>query len=218
MHRITGTLRAAAGAGAWALERGAEALRAVAGASGGTETAPAPPAHEQPGPQRSQQPKDVDDVTIARKVESIIFRPRGRPKSTVDVNVVDGVVWLRGTARSPEMIRRLEAEARGVPEVRDVHNLIHLPNTPAPTRTDTPASQRKTRRQASSPPRPRREPRRVNADKTVAQGEPLPEELAAQRRGRPAAPLGSQGGGSTDGGDGGAESSAGSAGGGPSAA
>jgi len=193
MVSIGGSLRAAAGAGAWALERGAGVLRAVAGSGGGPAGGAgddAPP-REQPDPQRRPEPKDVDDITVARKVESVIFRPRGRPKDTVDVNVVDGVVWLRGVARTPQMIRRLEEEARAIPEVQDVQNLLHLPRTPAPTRADTPRSQQRTRRRADSPPRPRREPRMVNADKTIAHGEPLPEELAAQRRGRPASPLGS---------------------------
>jgi len=193
MVSIGMALRGAARAGAWTLEQGAFLLRAVAGDGGAntTVTPEAPPPAQRPDPQRDPTPKDVDDVTIARKVESVIFRPRGRPKSTVDVNVVDGVVWLRGVARSPEMIRKLEAEARDVPEVVDVQNLLHLPHTPAPTRADTPTEMQRTRRRQGSPPRPRTQPRMVNADKTIARGEPLPEELARQHRGRPASPLGS---------------------------
>lgn len=181
---IGGRLRDAARVGAWALEQGAGILRTVAGEE------EKEPSSERPDPQRDTTPKDFDDVTIARKVESVIFRPRGRPKDTVSVNVVDGVVWLRGTARSPEMIRRLEAETRAIPEVVGVQNLLHLPQTPAPSRTDTPAPMRKTRSRREPPAAPRREPRTVSADKTIAQGEPLPEELARQRRGRPASPLG----------------------------
>ncbi len=191
MASILGALQAAARAGAWTLEQGAAVLRAVGGGGAAPAGAETPRTDHGPDPQRDPAPKDVDDVTIARKVESVIFRPRGRPKSTVDVNVVDGVVWLRGVARSPEMIRKLEAEARDVPEVVDVQNLLHLPHTPSPTRTDSPGEVQRTRRRGSAPPRPRTEPRSLNADKTVAQGEPLPEELARQRRGRPAAPLGS---------------------------
>jgi len=194
MASIGSTLRNAARLGAWALERGAAILRVVAGDGGPAASVVAPetpPAAQRPDPQRDPTPKDVDDVTIARKVESVIFRPRGRPKATVDVNVVDGVVWLRGVARSPEMIRKLETEAREVPEVVDVQNLLHLPHTPAPTRADTPPGMQHTRRRKDSPPRPRVQPRRLNADKTIAHGEPLPEQLAQQHRGRPASPLGS---------------------------
>jgi hypothetical protein len=136
-------------------------------------------------------PKDLDDVTIARTVETVIFRPAGRDKGKIDVNVVDGVVWLRGEARHPQDITALEAEARSIPEVVDVQNLLHLPKTPAATRADAPARARKTRSKATPPPKPRREPRRVNADKTVATGEPLPKELAEEHQGRPPAPLGS---------------------------
>src|SRR5215207_7890692 len=59
------------------------------------EPTPEPPAPTPPAP-RPRRPKDLDDVTIARKVESVIFRGQGVAKGKVDVNVADGVVWLRG--------------------------------------------------------------------------------------------------------------------------
>lgn len=90
-----------------------------------------------PGPQASQAPKDLDDVGLARKVETIIFRDAAVPKGKIDVNAANGVVWLRGEAKTPEMIKMLEREAGAIPEVKRVENLLHLPKTPAPTRTDT---------------------------------------------------------------------------------
>jgi hypothetical protein len=96
-------------------------------------------------PQASNAPKDLDDVGLARKVESIIFRDPAIPKGKIDVNAADGVVWLRGQAKTPEMIKELERQTREIPEVVEVENLLHLPKTPAPTRTDTPRTQRKTR-------------------------------------------------------------------------
>jgi hypothetical protein len=218
--------RTALRVGEWAVRQGVGVLR-QAGGGGESTSGPATvedaiaragaqgPAPGGAGPQASRQPKDLDDVTIARKVETHIFRVRSRPKSSVDVNVVDGVVWLRGQVKTPAMIRRLEAEAREIPEVRDVQNLLHLPNTPAPDRTDTPPSMRHTRRKATPPERPRRIRRRVNADKTIAQGEPLPDELAAQHRGRPPAPLGSHepNGASSPAGEGSGEGPPGAAGG-----
>ena len=99
-----------------------------------------------PDPQRSRAPKPLDDVAVARKVESIIYRERGVQKGKIDVNAAEGVVWLRGEAKTPELIKTLERRAREVPEVKRVENLLHLPKTPAPSRTDTPPSQRKTRR------------------------------------------------------------------------
>src|SRR5436305_623036 len=107
-----------------------------------------------------RKPKpEMDDITLARKVETEIFRGRGAPKSTVDVNVVDGVVWLRGEVKRPEQIRRLEQKAREVPEVKGVENLLHLPKTPASTRADAPRRQQRTRSSTRRPTPRREEPR-----------------------------------------------------------
>jgi osmotically-inducible protein OsmY len=77
----------------------------------------------------------MDDVTLARKVESIVFRPEGAPRGSVDVNVADGVVYLHGQVKRPEQIKALEKAVLDVPEVKDVENLLHLPKTPAKSRT-----------------------------------------------------------------------------------
>jgi len=85
----------------------------------------------------------MDDATLKAKVESELFRSADAPKSAISVSVVNGVVQLRGTAKRPEQIRDLERHAHRIPEVRGVENLLHLPNTPSPTRTDAPATERK---------------------------------------------------------------------------
>src|SRR4051812_13555166 len=46
-------------------------------------------------PQASSRPKALDDVTIARKVETELFRDPAVPKGDIDVNVADGVLFLR---------------------------------------------------------------------------------------------------------------------------
>lgn len=79
-----------------------------------------------------EQPKDHDDVTLAQKVQSEIFRSADAPKATVNVNVVDGVVQLRGEIREPAMIDELIEKTRRVQGVRDVESFLHLPSTPAP--------------------------------------------------------------------------------------
>lgn len=94
-----------------------------------------PAARTRPAPQASQRPKDLDDVAVARKVETIIFRDDSVPKGKIDVNAANGVVWLRGEAKTPEMIKDLERQAQAIPEVSRVENLLHLPKTPAPTRS-----------------------------------------------------------------------------------
>ena len=79
-----------------------------------------------------EEEKDLDDVTLARKVESEIFRAEDAPKGQVDVNVVDGVVYLRGEV-GEDMIKDLEGAARKVSGVKGVENLLHAPGTAAPT-------------------------------------------------------------------------------------
>ena len=79
-----------------------------------------------------EEPKDFDDVTLARKVESEIFRDADVPKGQIDVNVQEGVVQLRGEVPNPDMLEDLVEKTRKVPGVRDVESLLHLPGTPAP--------------------------------------------------------------------------------------
>src|SRR3954453_6823632 len=96
-------------------------------------TPPPPPVRKKTTPRRqaSRVPKDLDDVGLARKVETVIFRDDAVPKGKIDVNAADGVVWLRGEAKTPEMIKDLERQATAIPEVKKVENLLHLPKTPA---------------------------------------------------------------------------------------
>jgi hypothetical protein len=82
---------------------------------------------------RQEEPKDFDDATLTRKVETEIFRPADVPKGQINVNVENGVVVLRGEVDSWDMVDDLVGRARGVQGVRDVENLLHLPGQPAPT-------------------------------------------------------------------------------------
>lgn len=76
---------------------------------------------------------DTDDVTLARKVETEIFRPPEAPKGRVSVNAENGVVFLRGVVDDQAWIDRLGADAERVAGVKAVRNLLHRPGTPAPT-------------------------------------------------------------------------------------
>ena len=163
-------------------------------ATGGGQDRDAAAVSDGPAPGPPPRAKDLDDVTIARKVESVIFRDRRVSKGKVDVNVADGVVWLRGEVKNPELVKQVEARAREVPEVKGVENLLHLPKTPAPSRTDTPASQRKTRRTRQSPASRKVTPRKVSDEAPAPPGaEPSPERVSAAGGGRRPAPLGSEG-------------------------
>ena len=90
--------------------------------------APAPEVAHGAGDE-AEQP---DDVTLARKVESEIFRSDDVPKGQINVNAENGVVFLRGEVPQPDMVRELEEQARRVQGVRDVQNLLHLPQSDAP--------------------------------------------------------------------------------------
>jgi osmotically-inducible protein OsmY len=72
-----------------------------------------------------------DDVTLAQKVASTLFRDPSVPKGAISINAEAGVVFLRGMVES-EMIPEIEQATRRVPGVRDVENLLHPPGTPAP--------------------------------------------------------------------------------------
>lgn len=80
----------------------------------------------------AEAPKDFDDATLARKVETEIFREPDVPKGQIDVNAADGVVSLRGEVESAEMIEQLVERTRNVQGVQGVENLLHVPGTQAP--------------------------------------------------------------------------------------
>lgn len=77
---------------------------------------------------------ELNDPALAAKVESELFRPADAPKDTVDVNVEDGVVYLRGEVPSREQLEDLIARAQAVDGVVRAEGLLHLPGEPAPGR------------------------------------------------------------------------------------
>ena len=83
---------------------------------------------------REQEKPGMDDVTLARKIETEIFRDADVPKGQINVNVEGGVVFLRGEVPTPELLEKLERDAAKVQGVQEVRNLMHLPGQPAPMR------------------------------------------------------------------------------------
>jgi hypothetical protein len=137
----------------------------------------------QPAPRRPKpKPKPLDDVTITRKVETVLFRDESVDKGKISVNTADGVVWLRGEARTPEQINQLKAKVQEIPEVNEVESLLHLPKTPAP---------KKARRRKAAP---KRTPKRTTAERkpSTPAAEPSPKDLAQSGEGRKPAPLGAK--------------------------
>jgi len=138
---------------------------------------------------RNPQPKtDMDDVTLTRKVETEIFRPEGAPKGKIDVNAVDGVVWLRGEVKNQKQITEIEGKVRAIPEVQGVENLLHLPKTPAASRTRGGAKKTTTKKATT-----KRFDRASTSEKPKSsQAEPSPAQAATTGTGRKPAPLGTK--------------------------
>jgi osmotically-inducible protein OsmY len=83
---------------------------------------------KQKGTHLREEPKpQPDDVTLARKVETEIFRDADVPKGKIDVNAENGKVVLRGEVDSPELIEDLVQRARNVQGVQEVESLLHTP-------------------------------------------------------------------------------------------
>jgi osmotically-inducible protein OsmY len=67
------------------------------------------------------------DETLADRVRSVVLRPADAPKGDVNINVVDGVVYLRGEVDEPDRIRGLVEATEKVDGVRRVESLLHTP-------------------------------------------------------------------------------------------
>src|SRR5438045_2059788 len=85
---------------------------------------------------KEEEKPQPDDVTLARKVETEIFRDAEVPKGKINVNVEDGVVYLRGELEEKDLIKELEDQARKVQGVLGVENLLHAPGEPAPVKPE----------------------------------------------------------------------------------
>jgi osmotically-inducible protein OsmY len=85
---------------------------------------------------KQEEKEQPDDVTLARKVESEIFRGADVPKGQINVNVEDGVVYLRGELDELDLIEDLAVQARKVQGVRAVENLLHVPGQEAPAKAE----------------------------------------------------------------------------------
>jgi osmotically-inducible protein OsmY len=82
-------------------------------------------------PKVEEKRPQPDDVTLARKVETEIFRDADVPKGQINVNAENGVVVLRGEVGKPELISDLEEKTRKVQGVREVENLLSTAKTTA---------------------------------------------------------------------------------------
>jgi len=78
----------------------------------------------------------VDDVTLAHRVESELYRADHHAKGAINVSAFEGSVVLRGALRRPDEIHEIESKVKKVPGVRRVESLLHLEGTPAPSKAE----------------------------------------------------------------------------------
>lgn len=90
-------------------------------------------ADQQAGNHQPDNP-NPDDNTLRDRVETELFRRAWVPKGNFNIDVVDGVVELRGQLKHQTDIDTLIKDARAVPHVKDVRSFLHLPGTPAPNK------------------------------------------------------------------------------------
>ena len=102
--------------------------------AGNAVTAEAQAAKQKATHLKEEDKPQPDDVTLARKVETEIFRDADIPKGQINVNAENGKVVLRGEVEEPELIKDLEKRTKKVQGVQEVENLLHVPGTPAPTK------------------------------------------------------------------------------------
>jgi osmotically-inducible protein OsmY len=77
----------------------------------------------------------ADDIALVDRVKSEIFTNLNIPKADLTMEAQEGVVTLRGQVEDGDHIRLIEAAVRGVPGVKGVRSLLHLPGSPAPNKT-----------------------------------------------------------------------------------
>jgi osmotically-inducible protein OsmY len=105
------------------IRRGADRTRRQAGYRAGQVEGKVEAAKSKAGPEKPAP----NDQALAERVKSEIFQPADAPKGSVNINVEEGIVYLRGEVKRPEEIRKLVEEAGAVDGVRGVENLLHTP-------------------------------------------------------------------------------------------
>jgi osmotically-inducible protein OsmY len=81
---------------------------------------------------KDEEKPQPDDATLARKVETEIFRDSDIPQGRINVDAENGKVVLRGEVEEPELIKDLELRTKNVQGVEEVENLLHVSGSAAP--------------------------------------------------------------------------------------
>jgi hypothetical protein len=84
----------------------------------------------------------IDDVTLAARAETELFRDPSVPKGSINVNAERGTLVLRGEVPTAELRDRLGEEAERIDGVWSVHNLLRVEGEEA-TERQVPAGSRR---------------------------------------------------------------------------
>jgi BON domain-containing protein len=68
----------------------------------------------------------IDDVTLAARAETELFRDASVPKGSININAERGTLVLRGEVPTVELRDRLAEEAERIDGVWSVHNLLRV--------------------------------------------------------------------------------------------
>jgi osmotically-inducible protein OsmY len=105
------------------IRRGAQKTRREAGYAAGTVEGKVEAARSKAAPEKPA----ANDQALAERVKTEIFQPADAPKGSVNVNVENGIVYLRGEVKRPDQIRELVEHAGSVDGVSGVESLLHTP-------------------------------------------------------------------------------------------
>ena len=71
-------------------------------------------------------PGHEDDLTVLSRVESVLYSMPAFPRSSIEAEVVDGRLVLRGDVESAELAREIVETASQVRSVASVENLLRV--------------------------------------------------------------------------------------------
>lgn len=84
--------------------------------------------------QAAAAPAREDDLTLLSRVESVLHAVPGFPRSTVEAEVVDSRLILRGEVDSPDQARQIVQAASQIRNVAAVESLLQVRGEQAPNK------------------------------------------------------------------------------------
>lgn len=113
--------------------------------------------------------QQIDDETLKRRVEADIFGSRRVTRGKVEIEVNEGVVWLRGEVKSEDVLEEVEARAGAIEGVARVENLVRVAKAPSRARPKAQTARKAQRTQK------RPQPKRSSKPKPAAATAPPPD-------------------------------------------